>query len=119
MNYENMPNLLLESLSYLGRKSSGNTWDHMEQKIKQKNLQNIDSFENTFSKIKKLTYAMDNSISINNTILHSLFSNFDGFSFNTIGSSSIAFLLFYNVLEDFNGDFKKLIEDMKVIQVVN
>ena len=46
-------------------------------------------------------------------ILSKYFSNLEGFPYNTIGSNSIAFLIFYDVLEDFDGNLNKLVADMK------
>ncbi|MGG7142327.1 ArsR/SmtB family transcription factor [Clostridium nigeriense] len=113
MNYKDRPNLLLEALAYLGRKASGNTWDHLEQKIKHRKLKDKDSFHETFSKIKKLTIRMDENISLGEDIINKYFTNLEGFPFNTIGSTSVAFLLFYNVLEEFDEDFDTLISYMK------
>ena len=36
MDYNNSPNLLLESLAYFGEKASNNTWKVTEQKDKKK-----------------------------------------------------------------------------------
>lgn len=113
MEYKNTPNLLLEAISYLGRKASGNTWSATEQKIKQRKFKSTISFQQTFNKLKKLTTRIDESISISDDILQKFFSNFEGFPFNTIGSTSIAFLIFYGVLESFNDDFDSLIKEMK------
>lgn len=113
MNYKDKPNLLLEALAYLGRNASGNTWDNLEQKIKQRKLKDKDSFHQTFSKLKELTIRMDKNISISEDILNKYFANLEGFPFNTIGSTSVAFLLFYNVLEEFDEDFDSLISYMK------
>lgn len=113
MDYKDRPNLLLEALAYLGRKASGNTWERIEQKISQRNFKDKTSFQKTFSKLKDLTTRMDKNISISEDILTKFFSNLEGFPFNTIGSSSIAFLIFYNVLERYDEDFDSLIEYMK------
>lgn len=113
MNYKDTPNLLLESLAYLGRKATNNDWHIIDQKIKQRKLHSNSCFNENFTKIKELTLHIDKSISIEENILQKLFCNFEGFPFNTIGSSSIAFLLFYQVLEEFNGDFDELIGKMK------
>lgn len=113
MKYDNTPNLLLESLVYLGRKASGNTWDSIDLKIKEKKIKNINQFKETFNKLKDLTNYIDKKISINDDILIKFFSNIEGFPFNTIGSTSIAFLIFYEVLEEFCDNFDLLIKKMK------
>lgn len=113
MNYKATPNLLLEALAYLGRKATNNNFDNIDQKIKQRKLQYNTSFKENFTKLKELALRIDKTISMEENTLQKLFANFEGFPFNTIGSSSIAFLLFYQVLEEFNGDFDALIKEMK------
>ena len=69
MDYNNSPNLLLESLAYFGRKASNNTWKVTEQKIKKRKIENSISFYKVFDKLKTLTIKIDENISISDDIL--------------------------------------------------
>lgn len=113
MKYIDKPNLLLESITYLCRRSSGNTWDKIDEKIKKRNFQCTPQFNKTFSKLKKFTNSINKNITLNEDIGNKFFTNIEGFPFNTIGSSSVAFLLFYNVFEEFDENFDLLIKSMK------
>ncbi|MBD7915494.1 winged helix-turn-helix transcriptional regulator [Clostridium sp. Sa3CUN1] len=115
MDYIDTPNMLLEAIAYLCRKASGNTLDQLDKKIKEKKLEYNDSFKKTFSKLKNFNNLIDKNINISNEILNKFFSNIEGFSFNTIGSTSIAFLLLYNALEEFNEDIDILINNIKTL----
>lgn len=119
MDYNNSPNLLLESLAYFGRKASNNTWKVTEQKIKKRKIENSISFYKVFDKLKTLTIKIDENISISDDILSKFFSNIEGFPFNTIGSTSIAFLIFYGTLESFKGNFTEHIKEIHKLSNTN
>ena len=95
MNYETKINLLLESLTYYGRKAEGKSWTDMQERIfaheHKPSSQLIDSVE----QLKQLTGIIDQSITITDEKLHWLFGNLEGFPHNTIGTSSRAFFLLY------------------------
>lgn len=113
MNYIDKPNITLEAITYLCRKTSGNTWDKIDEKIKKRNFQSSNSFKQTFTKLKKFTNTLNKNLTINDNIANKYFTNIEGFPFNSIGSTSVAFLLFYNVLEEFDENFDILIEYIK------
>lgn len=95
MDFETKINLLLESLTYYGRKAEGKSWIDMQERIfaheHKPSSQLIDSVE----QLKQLTGVIDQSISITDEKLHWLFGNLEGFPHNTIGTSSRAFFLLY------------------------
>ena len=69
-----------------------------------------------------LTFIMiliDENISISDDILSKFFSNIEGFPFNTIGSTSIAFLIFYGTLESFKGNFTEHIKEIHKLSNTN
>ena len=98
MKYINNCNMLLEAISYLGRRAGGNTIDNLEAKIEKRNIIITAKLKNKLAALKKLEMILDGKINIDSDKLHQLFGNINGFSFNTIGSNSIAFLIFYHFL---------------------
>ena len=71
-------------------------------------------FKNNNESIK-----IDENISISDDILSKFFSNIEGFPFNTIGSTSIAFLIFYGTLESFKGNFTEHIKEIHKLSNTN
>lgn len=113
MDYTRQPNLLLEALAYLGRKASGNTWAYFMQRVQYRKLQESPSFRHTFSKLTALTDRMNREFHIEEEALCRLFNNLEGMPKNTIGSGSPAFLLFYPLLEQYEGNFEAIIAALK------
>lgn len=107
MEYQNRINPLLEAVAYLGRKAAGNTWERMEEQIRKKGIDPSPTFLSTMESMKILTGHLD-QICASDDVL-SLFLNLDGFSHNTIGSASRAFFLLYGFLENFDGDFDRIL----------
>lgn len=103
------PNLLLEALAYLGRMANGNTLQHMEHRIRLRKIKPSAAFNHTFTLLKELSTDLEKAIPDDNEKLMELFVNLEGFPHNTIGSSSIAFLLFYPMLEQFDEDIEALL----------
>ena len=60
MDYNNSPNLLLESLAYFGRKASNNTWKVTEQKIKKRKIENyeINKIPRVYKRKCKIIYLV-------------------------------------------------------------
>lgn len=102
------PNLLLEALAYLGRMANGNTCQHMEHRIRLRKIKSSAAFNHTFGLLKELSTDLEKVIPDDGNLME-LFVNLEGFPHNTIGSSSIAFLLFYPMLEQFDKDPESLL----------
>lgn len=108
MEYWEKPNLLLEALACLGRFSGDGTWAHLEERLRARKITPSDTFRDALSVMKSLSEHLEPAPE---TAV--LFRNLEGFPKNTIGSSSPAFLLFYGMLEDFDGDFPALLSRME------
>lgn len=113
INYNDEPNLLLEALAYLGRRASGSTWNHMEERIRYRHIKMNSAFQEQFSRLKTFTKKVDKQLALDEKDFSPLFSNLDGLPANTVGSASIAFTLFYPALEHFDGDFEAIVESLK------
>lgn len=113
MEYLNRPNLLLEALAYLGRRASGNTWERMEQRIRQRKIVPSPAFQGAFSELKGLTARLDAQLALDDAAVQRLFGNLEGFSYNTVGSYSLGFLLFFPALEEYAGDIDALVDKLQ------
>lgn len=102
LKFNAKPNLPLEALAYLGRRAAGNTWDDMEQRLRQRRAEISPAFLEMLSLLKKITIRLDAATEIGTDML-SLFRNLDGFPHNTVGTGSPAFILLYGMLEQWDG----------------
>ena len=108
MNYQPSANLLAESLSYLGRVANGNTWEHLEERVRLRNIQPPAGFTAALDQLKALTARLDALDALAQPQTAELFRNLEGFPRNTVGTASPAFLIFYGLLEQFDGDLDAL-----------
>ena len=97
------PNLLIEALAYLGRKANGNTWAHMEERLRERRLSPSAVFTRSLALLKKLAARLDRLEAVRQADL-TLFRNLEGSAHNTVGTGSPAFFLLYATLEDYSGD---------------
>lgn len=97
------PNLLIEALSYLGRKANGNTWEHMEERLRERRIPASAAFTRALALLKKVTAHLDRLEAVQRADL-TPFQNLEGSAHNTVGTGSPAFLLLYGTLEDYHGD---------------
>lgn len=104
MEYLAQPNLLLEALAYYGRETSGRSWAHIEQRLRQHKAETSPAFQRDFAALKRATARIKKELSRHPAPRPELFTDLEGFPFSTIGSSSIAFLLFYPMLDRYDGD---------------
>ena len=102
LKFDAQPNLPLEALSYLGRRAAGNTWEDMEQRLRQRRAAISPAFLHMLTLLKEVTARLD-AVTIDEDTL-ALFRNLEGFPHNTVGTGSPAFLLFYGLLEQWDGD---------------
>lgn len=108
MEYCDRLNPLLEAVVYLGRKTTGNTWERMEEQICKKGMVPSAAFSEAMQRLKAITTRLD-AVELPEDILP-LFANLEGFPRNTIGSASRAFFLLYGFLEEYTGDFEALVQ---------
>lgn len=101
LKFDPQPNLPLEALAYLGRRAAGNTWEDMEQRLRQRRAAISPAFLDMLTLLKKITARLDKLPMDEDTL--SLFRNLEGFPHNTVGTGSPAFLLFYGLLEQWDG----------------
>lgn len=104
MEYLSQPNLLLEALSCLGRKASGRTWEYTEQRLLQRRAQTDEVFKKSFAELQSFTDRLIKETDFDDTTNNEAFRNIEGFPYNAIGSCSPAFLLYYPMLGEFNGE---------------
>lgn len=109
MTIMQQPNLLLEALSYLGRRANGSTWEHIEHRIHLRKIDPAPSFLHTMEQLKNLSGYLNDAIHLDAEELTELFGNIEGFPHNTIGSSSVAFLLFYPLIDTYEGNADQLL----------
>lgn len=115
MEYLNRPNLLLEALAYLGRRASGSTWERVEQRIRQRRIVPEPAFQRAFRELKALTARLDAQLVLDDAAVQRLFGNLEGFPYNTIGSYSVGFLLFFPALTDSPQDLDLLLARLQAL----
>lgn len=108
MNYVNSPNLLLETLSCMSRIANGNTWADMEERIQRRGFRPTEAFGQTLGHLTALTARLTGLQALEQPEIAVWFQNMEGFPRNTIGSASPAFLVFYGLLERFDGNWEAL-----------
>ena len=104
MNYETNINLLLESLSYFGRKAQGKSWTAMQERIFAHAHKPSSQLIDSVNILKQLTERIDETTDISDEKLQWLFGNLEGFPHNTIGTASRAFFLLYACSEHVYND---------------
>ncbi|MCD8119186.1 MAG: winged helix-turn-helix domain-containing protein [Lachnospiraceae bacterium] len=104
MEYLSHPNLLLEALAALGRKASGRTWEYTEQRLLLRRAETDEIFKKSFAELRTLTDRLTAATDPDDTADIELFQNIEGFPYNAIGSCSPAFLLYYPMLGEFEGE---------------
>ncbi len=104
MEFQNQFDLLLEGLAYFGRRAAGKDWQYMEQRVMRQKIPPSPVLVQILDQLKALTGALDQVTEIEESELQTLFGNLEGFPYNTIGSSSRAFFLFYPLLAQYLED---------------
>ena len=112
LTFTKEPNLLLEALAYLGRRAAGNTWERMEQRLRDRRTALSPAFRTMLDTLKALTARLDARVPMDEDAL-GLFRNLEGFPHNTVGTGSPAFLLLYGMLEQWNGSTDALFRALK------
>lgn len=112
MDYHPYPNLLLEALAYLGRKTGGYTGQYIADRLNRRGVEDLTLFWDSFARIGELSGALDRCGQLSPQDSR-LFDNLTGFPYSPIGAYSPAFLLFYPVLNRYDGDFNALLDYMR------
>lgn len=112
MNYTATPNLLLEALAYLGARANGYTMSWMEGRLQMKGIQDLSPFYRQYAPIAGLIRELDNALPGGQDWMTRLFKDLEGFSFNTTGMYSPAYLLYFPFVGKFGGDLDALVEEM-------
>lgn len=110
MEYLPWFNDLLEALAYLGRRAAGNTAQRLLERLQSNGVQDLDRFRQQLDPIGALMGRLDRQLPIPEEDLQKLFGNLSGFPYNTIGSSCLAFLLFYPMTAGFAGDLDEVVK---------
>ena len=113
MDYQPIPNLLLEALAYLGRRVGGYTEQYLDDRLRQRGVADLTSFHTGIAPIARLTAVLDHCVAIPLEQEKRMFTNLAGFPYSPIGAYSPAFLLFYPVLNRYEGDFSALMDYMR------
>lgn len=108
MNYTATPNLLLEALAYLGARANGYNQTWMEGRLRMKGIQDLSAFYHRYEPIAAIGRELDALIPSDQEWIGRLFRDLEGFSFNTTGMYSPAYLLFFPFLERYEGDLDAL-----------
>lgn len=113
MEYFPQINLLLEALSYLGRRAAGHTAEDILERLHNRGVTDLDAFSRQLQPFSALMERLEKLVTIAPEVLQALFGDLPGFSYNTIGSASPAFLLFFPMTFFYDGDFDKLLRRMR------
>lgn len=117
MDYRPIPNLLLEALAYLGRRMGGYTEQYMDDRLRQRGVTDLTAFHTGIAPIARLAGVLDRCAAIPLEQEMHMFTNLAGFSYSPIGAYSPAFLLFYPMLNRYEGDFSALMDYMYSLPV--
>ena len=113
MEYLPWFNELLEALAYLGRRAAGNTAQRLLERLQSNGVQDLDRFRQRLNPIGALMDRLNRQLPIPEEDLQKLFGNLSGFPYNTIGSSCLAFLLFYPMTAGFAGDLDEVVKALE------
>lgn len=110
MEYLPVPNLLLEALTYLGARANGHTPEDRAARLRSRGLEDFGVYSRRSAPFSRLMKELDDAVDLPGDRLDRLFRDMEGFPYNTIGSYSPAFLLFYPELGEYDGDFAAVLE---------
>ena len=99
--------------AYLGRRAAGNTAQRLLERLQSNGVQDLDRFRQRLNPIGALMDRLNRQLPIPEEDLQKLFGNLSGFPYNTIGSSCLAFLLFYPMTAGFAGDLDEVVKALE------
>lgn len=112
LNYLAEPNLLLEALSYLGARANGHTPEHLAERLHARGIAIPVGLQEKLNLLCHLAEEFDQAVALPEEQLKPLFGDLSGFPYNSTGTYSPAFLLFYAALGRFNGNLDTLLREM-------
>lgn len=112
MSYTAKPNLLLEVLAYLGGRANGYNLRWMEGRLQMKGIRDLTPFNQRYAPIAAIGRELDALLPADQEWIGRLFQDLEGFSFNTSGMYSPAYLLFFPFVGRFDGDLDALVGSM-------
>ena len=115
MKYTPNPNLLLEALACLGAKTNGYTLSWMEERLLAKGITDLSVFYQRYAPISTLFQEINSLCAGQQETMQHLFRDMEGFTFNTTGMYSPAFLLFFPFVGRYADDLDVLLEEMAAL----
>lgn len=113
MEFHSGLNLLLEALSYLGRRADGYGTDWMLQRLHSRGVEDMGTIEAQLVPIDRLMKNLDQAVKVDEERLAYLFGNLPGFAHNTFGAHSRGFLLLYPMIAVYRGDLQTALEQRR------
>ncbi len=108
-------NLLLEALAFLGARANGYTLSWMEERLQAKGITDLSVFYQRYAPIAALSQELGNICAGHQEAQQRLFKDVEGFTFNTTGMYSPAFLLFFPFVGRYAGDLDGLLAEMAAL----
>lgn len=115
IQYSSQPNPLLEALAYLGRRTAGNSMDALLDRLSRRGITELKDFSRRIAPLKDLMKKLDAAIPADPETLRPLFGDLPNMPRSTVGSYSPAFLLFYPMCSQFDGDLDGTIRAIRAL----
>lgn len=115
MKYTPNLNLLLETLACLGARANGYTLSWMEERLQVKGITDLSLFYQRYAPISALVQEVGNVCASRQESLQRLFKDIEGFTFNTTGMYSPAYLLFFPFVGRYQGNLDTLLQEMEAL----
>lgn len=112
MNYTPKLNLLLEALACLGARANGYTLSWMEERLQVKGITDLSLFYQRYAPISTLAQEIGNVCAGQQETIQRLFKDIEGFTFNTTGMYSPAYLLFFPFVGRYQDNLDELLTQM-------
>lgn len=113
MEYQPIINPLLEALAYFGRRAGGHTTQQLVDKLRSNGVSDPAGIMPLLNPLTELMQEAERQITVDSQTLTALFGNLPGFTYNTIGSSSPAFILLYAQIAPYDGDIHRLLNRLR------
>lgn len=113
MRYTAQPNLVLETLLYLGLRAANVNQQFLEDRLCKMGCSDLSDFRRQYAPFNALQTRLDDSVRLPEELLPALFSDLAGFPGNTAGFYSIALLLFAPAASQHCGDLDSFLAHMQ------
>lgn len=115
MDYQPVPNLLLEALAYWGRRAGGYHGQYIAGRLQKRGVEDLSPFWAEYEPVQRLAEKLSLRAEIAPQPAARLFVNLPGFPYSPIGAYSIAFMLFYPVINQYRGDLRELLAYLRAL----